>query len=129
MYKKNMTIPEFMSGYRQHEEEIAQHIIRNKKIKKMVIFVIACLLFAQHAQDVYAVGNTVKIDKAGIVILGICRNIGYWACIIMCVIEIIKTLMQGDTKGVSKVIAKYLLGFGALYLVPWMFDLIKSIFS
>lgn len=73
--------------------------------------------------------DTSKIDIAGSTILNICRNIGYWACLIMATVEIIKSLSQGDTKSVSKIIAKYLIGFGALYFLPFLFDLIRNIFK
>jgi hypothetical protein len=70
-----------------------------------------------------------KIDKAGATILNLCRKIGYWACIIMAVIEIIRSLAQGDTKSIGKIIMKYSLGFGALFILPWIFDLIAEIFK
>ena len=106
-------------------ELIAYNILNNKNLKKVMVVAMGSLMYCQ---NVLAATNTGKIDVAGIAILGICRQIGYWACIIMCCIEIIRSLMQGDTKGISKIISKYVLGFGALYLMPWIFDLIKSIF-
>lgn len=126
MYKKSMTIHEFMELNRAHEEAIAARILRDKKLKAMVVFVLGNLMYVQNALAVG--GDMKKIDLAGFTILGICRRIGYWACIIMCVVEIIKALMHGDSKSITKIIAKYALGFGTLYFVPWLFDLIKTIF-
>jgi len=70
-----------------------------------------------------------KIDKAGNTILALCRNLGYWLCIIMCTLEVLRNLMQGDTRGIARIISKYAMGFGTLYFLPWLFDLIKSIFN
>lgn len=126
---ETMTIPEFL--HRDRESIELERKLKRKNLLKKVVFVLACLLIAQHAQEVLAttVDNTLSLDKVGMKILGICRKIGYWVCIIMCVLEIIRTLMQGDTKSIYKIIAKYALGFGALYFVPWIFDLIKASFS
>lgn len=73
--------------------------------------------------------NLSKIDKAGLLILGIVRRIGYWACIILALMDIVKSLMEGSTKDIWKTIAKYTVAFATLYLLPWLFDLIASIFS
>jgi len=109
-------------------EYITNKIINNKNLKKITIFALAGLMYAEKALAA-TVDASKKINTAGSTIFEICRNIGYWACLIMCIIEIIRSLMQGDTKGISKIISKYVVGFGALYIVPWIFDLIKGIFS
>lgn len=41
-----------------------------------------------------------KVDKAGIMILTIIRRVGYWACIILALMDIVKNLMEGDTKSI-----------------------------
>lgn len=122
---KTMTIPEFLEINRNKKIDIIS-IRTNKKLETMFAFVLGGFMYVQ---NVYAVDTTSKIDKGGLVILGVCRQIGYWACLIMCSIEIIKSLMSGDTKGITKIISKYVVGFGALYFLPWIFDLIKSIFA
>lgn len=70
-----------------------------------------------------------KVDKAGIMILTIIRRVGYWACIILALMDIVKNLMEGDTKSIWKTIAKYTVAFLSLYLLPWLFDLIAGIFQ
>lgn len=37
--------------------------------------------------------------------------------------------MQGDTKSIAKIMMKYALAFAALYIFPWLLDLIKGIFK
>ncbi|WP_051350722.1 hypothetical protein [Caloramator sp. ALD01] len=70
-----------------------------------------------------------KVDKAGITILTIIRRVGYWACIILALMDIVKNLMEGDTKSIWETIAKYTVAFTTLYLLPWLFDLIAAIFK
>lgn len=96
--------------------------LRNKRLKQLSIFILASCLYSE---NVYAA----NIDIAGNKILGICRNIGYWMCLIMASIEIIKSLMQGNTKGITSIIAKYAIGYGSLFLMPWLFDLIRDLFA
>ncbi|APC82171.1 hypothetical protein [Clostridium botulinum] len=107
-------------------ELVAKHINADNKLKKQAVFVLGSLFYVQDV--VSASGDLAKIDKAGNTILGIARKIGYWVCIIGCIIDIIRSLMQGDTKSIAKIMMKYALAFAALYIFPWMLDLIRSIF-
>jgi hypothetical protein len=107
-------------------ELVASHIKDDTELKKKFIFVVGSLMYVNEV--VNAADPLGKIDTAGNTILGIVRRIGYWCCIIGCIIDIIKALMQGDTKSVAKIMMKYALAFAALYLFPWILDLIKAIF-
>lgn len=126
----NSTINKFKDRQRQkynaNLELIAKHINANTELKKKAVFVLGSLLYANEV--VSAADPLGKIDTAGNTILGIVRRIGYWCCIIGCIIDIIKALMNGDTKSIAKIMMKYALAFGALYIFPWILDLIKSIF-
>ena len=108
-------------------EQIAKKINRNAMLKKTAIIILGSLLYYSTAKALGA--DTAKINKGGMKILSLTRDIGYWIAIILASFEIIKNLMQGDTKSTGKSIMKYSLGYGSLYLLPWIFDLIKSIFS
>lgn len=112
--------------YNQNIELVAKYINQNNKLKKQVVFVLASLFYFQDI--VQASADLSKIDRAGNTFLGITRKIGYWVCIVGCAIDIIKNLMQGDTKIVGKIMMKYGLGFASLYFFPWVLDLIKGIF-
>ena len=70
-----------------------------------------------------------KVNEIGNMFVGIIQTIGYWTCLIMCAVEILKCLFQGDTKSLTKIICKYLMAFAGLYILPWIFELIKSMFS
>lgn len=119
MKTKTMTLQEFL-----HEDDIKNVYIKDKRIFNLSAFVLGNLMYAQKV-----CAAVEKVDKAGFTILGIVRSFGYWICIIMCIIEIIKSLLQGDTKSVGKIIAKYIIAFSAFYFLPWLFDIIKQIFA
>lgn len=114
--------------YMDNLEEVVKHINQDTRLKKMVVFTFANLMYCQKALASPSM-SVAKIDKAGSTILGICRTIGYWACLISCICEIIKSLMQGDTKSIAKIMMKYALAFAALYFFPWLLDIIKDIFA
>lgn len=125
-----MSLQEFLNQAREKEEmqkTIERKIMQNKKLKKLSVFVLANLLYCQKVLATTA--DMAKIDKAGMAMLGIIRTFGYWICIIMCIIEIIKSLTAGDTKNIGKIIAKYIIAFATFYFLPWMFDVIKDIFK
>ncbi|MBZ9688399.1 hypothetical protein G9F72_018885 [Clostridium estertheticum] len=121
---------EYKSPSRKHAEcleEFAKKINSDTKLKKMTIFVLGSLLYCK---TTLAVVNPLdKVNKAGNMMLGISRTIGYWLILIVCICEIIKSLMAGDTKSISKIIMKNLLAFASLYLFPWLMDLVKGIFA
>lgn len=134
-----MTIPQFLAYERGEKtirnieienglECIATKIINNDRLRKMSVFVIAGLNYTSTvlADTADAVG---RIDSAGNMFLGIIQSIGYWLCLIGCIMEILKSVMNGSSKDVGKVMLKYLLIFAALYLMPFAFNLIKEIFA
>ncbi|NEZ47230.1 hypothetical protein FDF74_08410 [Clostridium niameyense] len=112
--------------YNSNMELVAKHIIADNKLRKQAVFVLGSLFYIQ--DKVSAAGDLEKIDRAGNTILSIARKIGYWICIVGCIIDIIKALMQGDTRSIAKIMMKYALAFTALYIFPWILDLIKGIF-
>lgn len=126
----NATIDNFKRKQRQkHNENLeiaAKCINADTELKKKAIFVLGSLLYVNEV--VNAADPMGKIDVAGNTILGIVRRIGYWCCILGCIMDIVKALMQGDTRSIGKIMMKYALAFGALYIFPWILDLIKSIF-
>lgn len=123
-----MTLNEFLDNKRAKDngelEYLAYKINKDRYLRGLTTFVLANVLYIRNA---YA--SIDKINKAGGNLLGVVRTFGYWVCLIMCVLEIIRTLMQGDTKSIGKIIVKYCIGFGSFYFLPWIFDLIKESFS
>jgi len=107
-------------------EVFATRIIKNKKLRKVFVISIGSLMYCQ---TVLAKTDMTKINAGGYMILGIVQNVGYWIVILFGSLDIIKDLMQGDTKNVGKILMKYSFGYASLYLLPTMMDLIKSIFA
>lgn len=112
----------------QKMDSIATKIMGNPRLKKLVVFTIAGLNYASTvlADTTDAIG---KINTGGFMILGIVQTIGYWLCLIGCIMEILKAIMNGSSKDVGKIMLKYLLVFGSLYLMPFGFNLIREIFA
>ena len=110
---------------RNDAEALARKINRDRRLRAMVTFVLANGLYMKKA---YAASNLDKVNSAGFQILNIVRTFGYWICIIGCIMEIVRSLMQGDTKSIGKIILKYVLGFGSFYFLPWFFALIREMF-
>lgn len=127
---KTVTDWKYKSPRQQHlecMEEFSKKINSNHRLRKLTIFVLGSLMYCK---TVLAKGTDLgKINKGGLTILGLMQDIGYWLAIIMACYEIIKNLLQGDSKSTGKIIMKYSVGYGSLYLLPWIFDLVKSIFS
>lgn len=139
MKEITMSIPQFLAYERGEKtlkeikaenglEGIATKIINNDRLRKIAVFTIAGL---NYASTVLADANdaTSRIDSAGNMFLGIVQSIGYWLCLIGCMMEILKSVMNGSSKDVGKIMMKYLLIFAALYLMPFAFNLIKEIFA
>lgn len=103
-------------------------IMNDIRMNKILVFTVAAL---NYSASVFAepIEAMAKIDTAGAMFLGIIQRIGYWGCIIACLIEILKCLMSTGSKDIWKIMLKYLMIFAALYLMPFAFDLIKDIFA
>lgn len=106
-----------------------KHIKRNKN-KYMLLVTIVALTIDLTAVSSFALApGTEAINVAGEKILGLIRDIGYWVAIILCSKDVLKHLMRGHMESIGSIIAIYGLSFGVLYFLPWLFDLIKSIFA
>lgn len=139
MKEVTMTIPQFLAYERGEKtikdievenglENIATKIMKDDRLKKITVFTIASLncMNTVYADTVQAVA---KINSAGNTFLSIFQSIGYWLCLIGCIMEILKSVMNGSSKDVGKMMLKYILIFAALYLMPFAFNLIREIFA
>lgn len=117
-----------MKKYSDSLEFVAKRINANMKLKREFVFVAGSLLYVSNIASAATKDPMAKVDIAGNTILNIVRRIGYWCCIMMCIVDVIKSLLQGDTKSIAKIMMKYAFAFAALYMFPWILDLIKSIF-
>lgn len=139
MKEITMTIPQFLAYERGEKslkdikienglENITTKIMKDNRIKKIAVFTIASLNYMStvQADTADAIG---RIDSAGLMFFGIIQSIGYWLCLIGCIMEILKSLMNGSSKEVGKIMMKYILIFAALYLMPFAFNLIREVFA
>lgn len=105
-------------------------IIDSRKFEKKLIVGLGVALFiVSNPTYVFAV-DLGAIDTLGNTFLNIIRRVGYWIALISALTEIIKTSMRGgnNTAEIGKIIMKYLLIYASLYLMPYMFDLVKGAF-
>ena len=104
------------------------HIKRNKR-KYMVLVTIIALTVDLTTISSFALGPGLgAIDAAGGKILELIRRVGYWVAIILCSKDVLKHLSRGHMDSIGGLVAMYGIGYGILYFLPWLFDLIKSIF-
>ena len=131
--EKTYTFKEFnelLEAKKDTGEYIAKKILKDNRIKKMALFVMASTLnfnTLAYADTTEAAFN--KIDQGGMLFLRLAQKLGYWTCIVLCVIEILKCLFNGDNKDIMRIVLKYIIAMSSLYALPWIFDLIVSIFS
>ena len=124
------TVQEFLN-----KEDISKldraidHIKRNKRKYRLLVTVIALTINLSPVSSFALTPGVAAIDIAGRKILDLIRTVGYWVAIILCSKDVLKHLMRGHTESIGSVIAIYGLSFGVLYFLPWLFDLIKSIFA
>lgn len=134
-----MTIPQFLQYQRGEKtikdievenglENIVTKIMKDDRLKKITVFTIASLncMSTVYADTAQAVS---KINNAGNAFLTIFQSIGYWLCLIGCIMEILKSVMNGSSKDVGRIMLKYILIFAALYVMPFAFKLISEIFA
>lgn len=101
---------------------------KDTKLYKVLVFTVAGLNYANTVlADTSAAVS--KINSAGYMILSVAQSIGYWLCLVGCIIEILKSVMNGTSKDAGKIMIKYILYFAALYLMPFAFDMIRDIFA
>lgn len=113
---------------------IGESILNNSTTKKMAVIFLGSLMYCKEvlAQQPKRISNAEameKFDSKGWELLGYLRTFGFWLCLIMCLIEVLKALAKGDSKDITRIVIKYLLGYGSLYLIPWLFELIALLFK
>lgn len=131
MKELTMSIPEFMKIQRgeltyKDLESLDKEIGSNKVLRSATTLLLALTVDFKTA---YAAPNMAAAAKLGGTFLGLVRGFGYWICVVMCIVEIIRNLLQGDTKGIGKIVVKYLIAFASFYFVPYLFDVVKDAFA
>ena len=109
---------------KDNREIIATKISASPRLTKCFTILVGTMLMSQKVLAKTGGDPLKMIDTTGAVFLGVVMRVGYRLILIMCAIEILKSLMQGDTKGVGKILIKYLSATLALYSFPWLMDLV-----
>ena len=110
-------------------DKVIEHIKRNKKKYMLLVTIIALTIDLSKFSSFALTPGVAAIDAAGQKILDLIRRVGYWIAIILCSKDVLKYCMRGHVESIGSVIALYGMSFGVLYFLPWLFDLIKSIFA
>lgn len=127
---ESYTIREFLNmEHVSYLDKVIDHIKRNKKKYMLLVTIIALTIDLSTITSFALTPGVAAIDAAGQKILDLIRRVGYWIAIILCSKDVLKHCMRGHVESIGSVIAMYGLSFGVLYFLPWLFDLIKSIFA
>ncbi len=102
----------------------------SKNFKKQLIIGIGTTLFLINNPTYVLAVDLGSVDKLGNIFLNILQRVGYWIALLSALAEIIKTSMRGgnNTAEIGKIIMKYLLIYASLYLMPYMFELVREAF-
>ena len=127
---ESYTVQEFLNREDiSYLDKVIDHIKRNKKKYMLLVTIIALTIDLSTITSFALTPGVQAIDAAGQKILDLIRRVGYWIAIILCSKDVLKHCMRGHVESIGSVIAMYGLSFGVLYFLPWLFDLIKSIFA
>lgn len=128
MYKKTYTFHQYLELQRRKELSITEKFLATPEYEKAFVFFTGIVFYAR---DIYAsTGSLSGLDKFGIKVLGYGRKIGYWICVIMCIKEIIQSVLSGtEIKDLAKIIIKYFIVVAALWWVPSLFEGIPDYFN
>lgn len=94
--------------------------------KLFILILIITILFSFYT--VSFANNLEKLDSTGNNILKIFRRIAYWVILIKAIQEVMKCAMSGDTHSLGGIIMKYILMYGALFMLPWLLRLVEGVF-
>ena len=121
-----------LKDIRNNNEVIAGQILKNEQAKKFTVTVIALsnILIKAYAEDEDGAAQAIaKIHQATNTILSVVQEGLYSLCILACIIEIGKAVISKRNESIPSIIMKYILAFGSIYFLPWIFNLIKAIFA
>lgn len=112
------------------KEELAKYILKDKRLTKCAVFLIAGLNYTTDAMA--DINQTMsKVDAAGFMFLGIIQRIGFWICLLGCLLEILLAVFkEGRGKNaILPIVLKWLGIFATFYFLPACFELIRDLFA
>jgi hypothetical protein len=118
--KTTMSVSEFLN---KDNETIASKIIKNKTLKKITVILLGSLMYSQ---KVFAAGK--GPDAVGYLLLNFIRKWAFWILLLMCIVEVVRAGVSGDSKKIMSIIMKFILIFASMYIVPEIFTSIRDSF-
>lgn len=110
-------------SFKQLEKQ-ANLMLRDPKFYRRTVIILGCTLYIianGYNPVIYAYGPA-NIDKLGLKFWSYVKVFAKWSCLIMAGLDTVKALNSGDTKSITKVMFKYLIAYGVVALLPWLFD-------
>lgn len=107
------------------------HKIKDLKKKASLACALATLALTRintYASDFNIDNFTTQVDKKGLQVLMLIQVLGYWAAILFAAIDILKNIKKQDTPAIIAIVLKYVTIYTILYALPWIFDLVKTLF-
>ena len=126
IYNKNYSKKDGLKA----KEELARYIIKDKRLTKCAVLLIAGLNYTTDAMA--DINQTIsKVDAAGFMFLGIIQRIGFWICLLGCLLEILLAVFkEGRGKNaILPIVLKWLGIFATFYFLPACFELIRDLFA
>ena len=131
--RNGFLVKEFNSkSYKKEIKLITNRALKTVKGRNFIIFLLAISLMVVECYSntlTVSVSAGNKIDVFGIKLLNIARQFGKYVFLIMGCTNIIKDAMEGANKDtILKTLVKYLVAYGCLYALPWLFEFIETAF-
>lgn len=113
-------------------ELLTNRVLSTSRGRQIVVILLAVGLIALDVflnMQAIPCANLDKLDLLGSKLLGMAQRFGKWIFLIMAVINVIKDAMEGANKdAITKTVVKYLIAYGCMYALPWLFELIEGSF-
>ena len=105
-----------------------------KKEKKVLVTISSAIAVCSYNVNLYAKELTTaeitnKVNGLGFELIGIAQLLIYWITSLCALVDIAKSVRKQDISGVVAIVIKYGAMMGAGYAMPWLWDIIKGLFS
>jgi hypothetical protein len=110
----------------QNMQQLFKKCMSTDNLFIKVIFLL--IIFLSFYTNVYAM-DTSRIDSAGRRIYFFIVALGKWVIIVKGAIDVITSVVNGDFQSAKKLFIGYIFAYGILFMMPWMFDEIETIFK
>lgn len=106
------------------------NLMNDRRISKLLIFTTACLNISNKvlASTEDALN---KVDSIGTQFLSIIQRVGFWVCVIGCILEILIAVFKkgGGKNEILSLVFKWIIIFASFYFLPATFRFIAAAFQ